>query len=116
MFGIAQKSLLVCLALAVLCVAGCQIVHVKDHHGKPIKWANVSTSTRASGSSNFPVKTDMLGNATLMISQEQPGTREWLVVSKEGYITRRVIRPDDPNVEVVLPKAPQSRVDAKKKE
>ena len=115
MFGIAQKSLPVCLSLAVLCVAGCQIVHVKDHHGKPIKWANVSTSTRGSGSSNFPVKTDLLGNATLMISQEQPGTREWLEVSKEGYITRRIIRPDDATVPVILMKAPPSRVDAEKK-
>ena len=116
MFGIAQKSLLVCLSLAVLCVAGCQVVHVKDQHGKPIRWANVSTSTRGSGSSNFPAKTDMLGNATLMISQEQPGTREWLTVSKEGYITKRIIRQDDPNVEVILMQAPPLSVDAEKKE
>ena len=115
MFGIAQKSLLVCLSLAVLCVAGCQVVNVKDQHGKPIRWANVSTSTQASGSSNFPVKTDMFGNATLMISQEQPGTREWLTVSKTGYITSRIIRPEDPTVPVTLMKSPAARLDAKEK-
>ena len=115
MSGIALKSLLICLSLAVLFIAGCQIVNVKDQHGKPIPWANVSTSTRMSGGAGFPVKTDMFGNATLMISQEPPGTREWLTVSKTGYISRRIIRPEDTNVPVVLNMSPAAILDAKTK-
>ncbi|GAG26230.1 unnamed protein product, partial [marine sediment metagenome] len=53
--------------------------------------------------------------ATLLISQEQPGTREWLTVSKTGYITRRIIRPEDPTVPVTLMKSPAASVDAKTK-
>ncbi len=115
MFGIAQKSLLVCLSLAVLCVAGCQVVNVKDRLGNPIRWANVSTSSRASGTGSFPVKTDLFGNATLMISQEPPGTLEWLTVTKTGYRTSRIVRPEDPTVDVILIKSPSSSLDAKEK-
>ena len=114
MFGIAQKSLLICLSLAVLCATGCQVVHVKDQLGTPVRWANVSTSTRASGTSSFPVKTGLFGDATLMLSQEPPGTREWLTVTKTGYLTRRVIRPEDPTVEVILMKSPAASINAKK--
>ncbi len=95
-------------AAAVLFLAGCQMVHVTDQQGKPIFWADVSSSTQESGASGIPVKTDALGYATLPMSQEAPGSREWLEVSKDGYMPRRIVRPEDGNVEVQLLKAPGS--------
>jgi hypothetical protein len=65
--------------------AGCQIVHVQDQEGKPVFWAEVRTRT-ATSESNFPVMTDLLGNATLLASDEDEGVQEFLTVSKEGYI------------------------------
>jgi hypothetical protein len=113
-----RQTILAGLAvLALLPVAGCQIVHVTDQDGKAISWANVSATTQTAGTVGFPVKTDMLGNATLPISQEQPGTREYLEISKQGYITRRIIRPEDGRVEVQLMRSPRvpAKADAKKK-
>jgi len=102
------KGLTGFLAAALLLVTGCQIVHVTDQQGNPIFWADVSASTQESGSVGMPVKTDAMGNATLAMSQEAPGTREWLEVSKDGYMTRRIVRPEDGTVEVQLLKAPSA--------
>jgi len=95
------------LTLTFLLVAGCQVVHVTDQQGKAIGWADITATTQDGGATGLPVKTDLLtGNATLPMSQEAPGTREWLEIRKDGYLTRRIIRPDDPNVEVQLLRAP----------
>jgi len=96
------------LASAFLLVAGCQVVHVTDQQGKPVFWADVSATTQDSGATGIPVKTDAMGNATLPMSQEAPGSREWLEIRKEGYLTRRIVRPEDGSVEVQLLKAPGS--------
>jgi hypothetical protein len=94
------------LTLAFLFVAGCQMVHVTDQQGKPIAWADVTATTQSGGATGLPVKTDLLGIATLPMSQEAPGAREWLEVRKQGYLTRRIVRPEDGSVEVQLLKAP----------
>lgn len=101
-----MKSILFAsLFLMVLFPVGCQIVHVTDQNGKPVAWADVSAATQE-GSSGIPVKTDLLGNATLPMSQAAPGTREWLEVRKDGFLTRRIVRPEDNRVEVQLLRAP----------
>ena len=101
---ITGSMLLAGLLAVVFCAAGCQIVHVEDPAGKPIAWADVSTSTSTGATSMFIAKTDFLGNATLSISQEPPGTREYLHVTKEGYTSYRAMRPAEGQVTVVLRK------------
>lgn len=102
-----KHVLVASLALAVLLVAGCQVVHVTDKQGNPIGWADVSVTTQEGGAVGLPVKTDLLtGNATLPMSSQAPGSREWLEVRKEGYHPARVIRPEDGRVEVPLLKIP----------
>lgn len=100
---------LTCLSLTFLLVAGCQMVHVVDMEGKPIFWAEVSATTQAGGRAAFPVKTDAMGYATLSMSQEAPGTREWLEVRKEGFITRRLLRPEGETAEVQLQRVPGAK-------
>ncbi|MBN1942859.1 MAG: carboxypeptidase regulatory-like domain-containing protein [Phycisphaerae bacterium] len=95
-----------CLSLTFLFAAGCQIVHVTDQNGKAVAWADVSATTQDSGATGIPTKTDLMGLAPLPMSQEAPGTREWLEIRKEGYITRRIVRPEDGKVEVQLIRAP----------
>jgi hypothetical protein len=116
-----RTMLLLSLLAVVLVAAGCQMVHVQDDKGKPISWAEVSTSTNRSGASNFPVKTDLFGNAMIGISQEEAGTREWLIISKGGYHTKRIIRPTEGAVDVTLLKTSTlppvvNPADAKKKD
>jgi hypothetical protein len=100
-----KHILLAGLTLTFLLVAGCQVVHVVDNQGKPVFWADVSAATQEGSATGISVKTDAMGNATLPMSQEAPGTREWLEVRKEGYMTRRILRPEDGRVEVQMMKA-----------
>ncbi|MCD4824695.1 MAG: hypothetical protein K8S55_08810 [Phycisphaerae bacterium] len=101
---ITRSMLLAGLLVVVFCSVGCQIVSVEDQAGKPIAWADVSTSTTAGSTSMFTAKTDLLGNATIGLSQEPPGTREYLEVSKEGYTSYRALRPTEGQVTVRLKK------------
>ncbi len=108
--------ILLSLSLPLFLSLGCQMVHVTDAHGQAIHLARVSATTQSSGTSGMTHYTNAMGDVALPMSQEQPGTREYLEISKDGYLTRRIVRPEDGQVEVQLMKSPSaSRSDAQKK-
>jgi hypothetical protein len=100
-----KKTLLVSLFVAMLVIAGCQVVHVTDESGKAINMARVQVATQT-GASGTAWRTNMLGDAAIPLSSAQQGTREYLEISKDGYITRRIPRPEDQKVPVQLRKVP----------
>lgn len=100
------RIMLCVLGLLAVGLAGCQIVHVKDSQGEPVAWADVYTSVQGQGESNFPAKTDFLGNATLMVSQEPAGTPEYIIVRKDGYIPGKIVRPESSSVDITLKSVP----------
>lgn len=87
-----------------LMAAGCQIVHVMDESGDPVPWAKVQVSQNPSTRGedlSMPVYTDMLGNA--MISQSMDASAsEWIIVSKEGYVTAPISRGVEDKIEIQL--------------
>lgn len=97
------------LGLLAVGIAGCQVVHVKDTSGEPVFWADVTTSVQGREDSPFPAKTDLLGNATLPISQEPAGTAEYITVRKEGYLPAKIVRPEGGTAEVTLRAAPNAQ-------
>jgi hypothetical protein len=96
------KFLFALLAVTAL-IGGCQTIYVQDTQGNPINGAAVWTVAEAGNTSLFKQKT-MFGAATLSISMEPPGSREYLHVSKDGYLPRRKIRSADWNDTVTMRK------------
>ncbi|MBN1553204.1 MAG: hypothetical protein JXA11_00545 [Phycisphaerae bacterium] len=102
-----KHIVLLSLTSAFLLAAGCQTVRVMDQNGKPVAWADVSATTQESGTVGIPVKTDLMGYATLPMSQEAPGTREWLEIRKQGYLPVRIVRPENATVKVQIMSGPE---------
>jgi hypothetical protein len=110
MLNHASSRIVLCiLGLLAVGIAGCQVVHVKDTQGDPVFWADVATSVQGQKDNPFPVKTDLLGNATLMMSQEPSGTAEYITVRKEGYLPAKIVRPEGGTAEVTLRAAPNAQ-------
>ncbi|MBT3279623.1 MAG: hypothetical protein HN909_02135 [Phycisphaerales bacterium] len=100
-----------CVLLLGATLAGCQTIHVEDPSGNPINGATVWTVSEG-GSPGFKQVT-VMGMATLSISMEPPGSREYLYISKEGYLPNplQTIRPTEFNHTVVLREANPFRAD-----
>jgi hypothetical protein len=101
-------SMLLGAIFLVLVAAGCQIVHVVDDNGDPIPWAKVQVAPNPSASDeeiSMPVYTDLLGNAMISASMDASQT-EWIIVSKEGYVTNPVSRGVEDKIEVQLHSEP----------
>lgn len=98
------KLLFPLLAVATL-AGGCQTIHVQDSQGNAIDGAAVWTVAEGGNTSPFKQST-MFGAATLSISIEPPGSREYLYVSKDGYLPNpyKKIRSADFNDTVTLRK------------
>ncbi len=98
------KLLLPLLAIATL-AGGCQTIHVQDSRGNPIDGAAVWAVAEGGNTTPFKQST-MFGAATLSISMEPPGSREYLYVSKDGYLPNpyKKIRSADWNDTVTLRK------------
>ena len=96
------------LLLAVIVIStGCQTVSVKDKEGKAIKFATVSSGVQGSKFTSSSVLTDAFGNAFIMKSNTE-SKKQWVAVSKEGYISRRLPRTSEEKIEVTLQKATSS--------
>ncbi len=100
-------SLLI-LTFTLLTVAGCQAVHVRDADGKAVSYAQVSSGVQGSKFSSMPAMTDALGNALLPMGMTESKS-QWVAVSKEGYLPRRIPRPANGKIVITLQKANSSR-------
>jgi hypothetical protein len=90
------------LVTAALTTVGCQVVHVQDQEGNAIPWAAVSVSQQGQ-EPGLPAYTDLMGNAAIPVSSPNQEVPEYLHISKEGYVPRRVLRPEG-KVEIDLRK------------
>ncbi len=100
------KVIFLLLGMAVIST-GCQTVNVKDTDGKAIAFAHVSSGVQGSKFASSSVLTDGLGNAFIAKGSTE-SKNQWVAVSKEGYTSRRILRPAEGTIEVVLTKATSS--------
>lgn len=99
----AKVLMLVAIVAGMLfVVAGCQKVTVMDQDGKGIAFAKVQITSHGGEGASMPIMTDMFGNVMLTTNLAEPDAREWLIVSKTGYNTRRVNRDRESDMIVTL--------------
>ena len=100
-------AVILLLMIAGAISTGCQTVNVKDTDGKPVWMAQVSSGPQGSKFAGSSVLTDAFGNAYIPIGDVESKDK-WVAISKEGYISRRIPRPAEGKIEVVLKKIPSS--------
>ena len=97
---------LLLLALTVIST-GCQVVNVKDKEGKAIAFAKVSSGVQGTKYASSSALTDAFGNAFIIKSTTE-SNKQWVAISKEGYLSRRISRATEGKIEVTLQKTAAS--------